>query len=187
MSGVFEKAVAFAFKAHEGQKRKDGTIYILHPLEVATIVGTMTNDEDVLAAAVLHDTVEDTSVSADDILTNFGEKIAELVSHETEDKRPEMKASDSWQIRKEESLAVLKNCPIESKILWVGDKVSNMRSLAKEYEKIGVKIFERFNEKDPYKQRWYHQTVLEYTSELNEYPAYKEYQRLFDFVFENYK
>ncbi|MBR0412217.1 MAG: bifunctional (p)ppGpp synthetase/guanosine-3',5'-bis(diphosphate) 3'-pyrophosphohydrolase [Eubacterium sp.] len=58
MTDVFEKAVSFAARAHRGQKRKDGSIYILHPLEVAVIAGTMTHDEDVIAAAVLHDTVE---------------------------------------------------------------------------------------------------------------------------------
>ena len=82
MSNIFEKAVAFAMKAHEGQKRKDGSVYILHPLEDAAIVGTMTTDLEMLAAAVLHDTVEDTPVTAQDILDNFGERVAELVAHE---------------------------------------------------------------------------------------------------------
>ena len=183
LDSIFEKAVSFAFEAHRGQKRKDGTIYILHPLEVAVIVGTMTSDEDVLAAAVLHDTVEDTPVTAEDILENFGEKIAELVAHETENKRPEMKPSDSWKIRKEESLEVLKNSALNSKIIWVGDKVSNMRSLSKAYDKIGNAVFERFNETDPAEQRWYHTTVLEYTKELCDTPAYKEYEELVKHVF----
>ncbi len=73
---------------HEGQLIKDGGVYILHPLEVAAIVGTMTNDLEILSAAVLHDTVEDTPVTAQDILDNFGERVAELVAHETENKRP---------------------------------------------------------------------------------------------------
>ncbi len=88
MDTIFEKAVLFALKAHEGQKRKDGGVYILHPLETAVIVGTMTNDLEVLAAAVLHDTVEDTPVTMDDIVNNFGKRVAGLVAHETEDKRP---------------------------------------------------------------------------------------------------
>ena len=183
LESIFEKAVAFAFNAHKGQIRKDGGLYILHPLEVATIVGTMTNDEQILAAAVLHDTVEDTSITADDILHNFGERVAELVAHETEDKRPEMEASDSWKIRKVESLAVLKDSGIDSKMLWLGDKLSNMRSLSKWYDKSGVKVFELFNEQDPSEQHWYHKTVLEYTKELSEYPAYKEYERLVNHVF----
>ncbi len=187
MKSVLDKAIIFAVKAHEGQTRKDGGAYILHPLEVAVIAGTMTKDTDVLAAAVLHDTVEDTETTAEDILNNFGPKIAELVAHETEDKRPEMKASASWKIRKEESLAVLKDSGINSKILWVADKLSNMRSLAKDYDILGEAVFERFNEKDPKQQRWYHETVLEYTKELAEYFAYKEYKALFNKVFGKYE
>ena len=185
MEDIFEKAVKFAFNAHRGQERKNGGIYILHPLEVAVIAGSMTNDTDVLAAAVLHDTVEDTDVTADDILNNFGEKIAELVAHETEDKRPYMSAADSWKIRKVESLAVLKDSPVSSKMLWVSDKLSNMRALARNYEDIGIKVFEMFNEKNPAEQKWYHQTVLEYTKEIENYAAYKEYKALFDYVFGN--
>jgi len=187
MYEIFEKAVAFAFEAHKGQKRKDGGIYILHPLEVATIAGTMTNDIDVLSAAVLHDTVEDTSVTADDILNNFGERIARLVAHETEDKRPQMKASDSWKIRKVESLEVLKNSETDTKILWLSDKLSNMRSLYRDYEENGVAVFEKFNEKDPKEQKWYHETILEYTKELSSCPAYKEYKSLFDKIFKQYE
>lgn len=187
MSNVFENAVHFALKAHEGQLRKDGGIYILHPLEDAAIVGTMTNDLEILAAAVLHDTVEDTPVTEQDILDNFGERVAELVAHETENKRPEMKASDSWKIRKEESLAILKDSGIETKMLWLGDKLSNMRSLSRYYDRVGVSVFENFNEKDPKQQRWYHKTVLEYIKELSDYPAYKEYEKLFHHVFDEYE
>ena len=183
MSNIFEKAVAFAMKAHEGQTRKDGGVYILHPLEDATIVGTMTSDLEVLAAAVLHDTVEDTAVTAEDILENFGERVAMLVAHETENKRPEMKASESWKIRKEETLDILKDSPVETKILWLGDKLSNMRSLSRDYDKIGAAVFERFNEKDPKKQRWYHETILDYIIELKDFHAYKEYENLFHHVF----
>lgn len=187
MENIFENAVVFALKAHKGQTRKDGGLFILHPLEDAAIVGTMTNDMEVLAAAVLHDTVEDTPVTADDILKNFGERVAEFVAHETENKRREMKASDSWKIRKEESLAVLKDSEIETKMLWLGDKLSNMRSLSRDYEKLGEAVFDRFNEKNPREQRWYHETVLEYVKELSDYPAYKEYKMLFDKVFDKYK
>jgi myo-inositol-1(or 4)-monophosphatase len=183
MSNVFDKAVAFALKAHEGQLRKDGGVYILHPLEDAVIVGTMTSDLDLLAAAVLHDTVEDTAVTAQEIEDVFGERIAELVAHETEDKRPDMKPSDTWKIRKEESLAVLKDSGIETKMLWLGDKLSNMRSLCRDFDRIGVSVFDRFNEKNPAEQYWYHSTILEYISELKDYPAYKEYQELVNHVF----
>ena len=188
MSNIFDKAVAFALKAHDGQTRKDGGVYILHPLEDAAIVGTMTNDPEVLAAAVLHDTVEDTDVTAQDILDNFGERIAHLVAHETENKRPEQKPSDTWKIRKLESLEVLKNSDCrDTKILWLGDKLSNMRSLSRDYEKLGVSVFDRFNETNPKEQRWYHETILSYLSELSAEPAYREYEALFHKVFDEFE
>ena len=185
---TFEKAVRFAMKAHAGQTRKDGGIYILHPLEDAVIVGTMTHDEEVLAAAVLHDTIEDTDVTYEDILENFGERIAQLVEHETENKREGEDPGKTWKIRKLESLAVLENCDcIETKILWLGDKLSNLRSLSRDFEKVGPAIFERFNEKDPKEQRWYHQTVIDNLSELKDTFAYREYVQLFHYVFDEFE
>ena len=85
---LFEEAVMFAVQAHSGMRRKKEEIpYILHPLEVATITSSMTTDERVLAAAVLHDTVEDTPVTIEEITEKFGKRVAELVSSETENKR----------------------------------------------------------------------------------------------------
>lgn len=184
MGSMYEKAVCFALKAHEGQTRKDGGIYILHPLEVSVIAGTMTQDESVLCAAVLHDTVEDTPVTAEEILENFGERIAYLVASETENKRPETDPSKSWKIRKEESLEELENCgDRDVRILWISDKLSNMRSLYRDFEKHGFSVFEKFNEKNPAEQKWYHSKVLEYTKELENYSAYKEYKNYFEKIF----
>ena len=185
MKGIFEKAVAFAFKAHDGQLRKGGGMYVLHPLEVATIVGTMSNDEELLAAAVLHDTVEDTATTIDDIRRNFGERVAALVAHETENKREELPASATWKIRKEESLAVLQEAPVDVKKMWLGDKLSNLRSLASSFDEIGVKVFDRFNQKDPAEQRWYYAQVLDNLADLSSTSAYKEFQYLFEKVFGN--
>ncbi|MBR6005244.1 MAG: HD domain-containing protein, partial [Clostridia bacterium] len=145
----------------------------------------VTFDEDVLCAALLHDTVEDTDVTAEDILENFGPDIALLVEHETENKRPGVPPSESWKIRKVESLEVLRTSGTKTKILWVADKLSNMRALAADYEKKGAAAFEKFNVKDLSEQKWYHQSVLEYTAELKEFPAYREYERLFHMIFDN--
>lgn len=187
MDNIFEAAVRFALEAHRGQIRKDGGVYILHPLEVATIVGTVSNDPELLAAAVLHDTVEDTAVTSEDLLRSFGPRVADLVAHETENKRPEMDPRDSWLIRKQESLAALKGSSRDAKILWLGDKLSNMRALAREFAVIGEPVFARFNEPDPKKQGWYHATVLDYIKELSDYPAYREYEALYHQVFDHYE
>ena len=187
MNSVNE-AIVFAVKAHEGQTRKDGSMFILHPLEVATIANTMTRDPDVIAAAVLHDTVEDTDVTADDILANFGERVAELVASETENKRPEQAASETWLIRKQESFEVLRNCDDEGiKILWLSDKLSNIRGFAREYNKYGEAFFERFNQPDPAMQKWYFVTIEELLSSLSSFDAYKEYSTLVHQVFDRYQ
>ncbi len=184
---LFEKAVQFALKAHEGQRRKDGGIFFLHPMEVASIAGTMTQDENVIIAAILHDTVEDTDVTADDILREFGPRIAELVASETEDKRPEMAASDSWMIRKQESLDYLAGTDDEGiKMLWLSDKLSNIRALDREESEIGSSIFNRFNESDPLKQKWYFETIAKLTSSLSMHDSYKEYIEHFHRLFDKY-
>ena len=85
---MVEEAIAFATKAHKGQYRK-GTKrpYIVHPLEVAKIVSTMTKDEDVICAAVLHDTIEDCKgITEETLRLQFGDRVAQLVAGESEDK-----------------------------------------------------------------------------------------------------
>ena len=187
MRDLFEEAVRFALKAHHGQRRKDGSIFVLHPLEVAAIAGTMTRDESVLAAAVLHDTVEDTAVTAEKIRATFGDRVADLVAHDTEDKRPTVAPSDTWLIRKQESLEVLKVCDRDSRSLWLSDKLSNLRSLARDHAVVGVAVFDRFNEKDPRMQGWYYGTVLEYLKDLEDCSAYQEASHLFHTVFDVYQ
>ena len=85
------KAIEFAAMAHDGMvRKKDKTPYILHPLEAAVIVGSMTDDRDVISAAVLHDVVEDTDITIEEIEERFGSRVRALVESETEDKRAEL-------------------------------------------------------------------------------------------------
>ena len=96
------KAIEFAAKAHDGMMRKkDKTPYILHPLEAAVIVGTMTNNQDVISAALLHDVVEDTDITIEEIEENFGTRVRKLVDSETENKRADLPPENTWRIRKE--------------------------------------------------------------------------------------
>lgn len=184
---LFEKALCFAAEKHSGQRRKRAsTLYIFHPMEAALIVSTMTSDQNVLAAAVLHDTIEDAGVTAEEIEKEFGARVKELVLSETENKRSDLPAEDTWFIRKQESLEELKNSQdVAVKMLWLGDKLSNARSYYREYLKSGDALWNNFHEKDPKKQAWYYRTVAECVSDLSEYDAYKEYVRLIDKVFEN--
>ncbi len=181
----FERALAFASEKHCGMKRKlDGAPYMLHPIEVALIVSTMTYDDEVLAACALHDVVEDTDTGPEEVESRFGQRVAALVASETEDKRPGTPKSESWRSRKEESLEKLKNAEdIGVKYLWLGDKLSNLRSMHKAFLAEGNDLFLEFNQKDPAQHAWYYRSVLALLSELCEHDAWKELSALTDAVF----
>ena len=182
---LFDKAIGFAVEKHSGMQRKrNSSPYILHPMEAAVIVGTMTSDEEVLAAAVLHDTVEDTDATIEDITELFGPRVAALVASETENKRPDLPSEESWLIRKEESLENLKN-PFDPAVrfLWLGDKLSNMRSFYRLWKTGGHAIWKEFNQKDPAQQAWYYRSIDALLGELKEYDAWQEYHRLVETIF----
>ena len=176
MGLLLDKAIIFAVNAHRGQLRKGSNApYILHPMEAAAIVAAMTDDEEVIAAAVLHDTVEDTAVTLDEICEQFGKRVAELVAAESENKREDKPAASTWKIRKEETIEHLKTAPKEVKMLTLGDKLSNIRSICRDYEAQGDALWQRFNQKDKNEHRWYYKSIADCLSDLCEYPAYKEY------------
>lgn len=179
-------AVEFAARAHDGMcRKKDKTPYILHPLEAAVIVGTMTDDQDIISAALLHDVVEDTGITIEEIEEKFGKRVRALVESETEDKRADLPPEDTWRIRKAESLENLKNCGDTAVLmLWLGDKLANMRSFYRIWKKEGMAMWQSFNQKDPEQQFWYYSTIAQLTSPLQDFPAWQEYNELVKFVFE---
>lgn len=182
---VVDKAMQFALKAHGGMRRKAEHVpYILHPMEAATVVAAVCDDEEIIAAALLHDTIEDAGITVEQIRAEFGDRITKLVLSETENKRKHMPADASWEIRKQETLKGLKNTDdISVKILWLGDKLSNMRSFYRMYVKYGPAMWNQFNQKDPEKQHWYYAEIGDALSELSDKPAWREYMNYVDLVF----
>lgn len=183
-TALYQKALNFAAEAHKNQFRKGtDTPYITHPVDVADIIATMTDDENMIAAGLLHDVVEDTDRTEADIRACFGDRIANLVSAETEDKMRDQKAEDTWIIRKQNTLWGLEHASKEAKIMALADKLANLRSIDRDYQLVGDQIWNRFNQKDPDKQAWYYKTVADLTSELCDYDAWQEYKGLCDKVF----
>ena len=182
---LVSEAVAFAVRAHDGMRRKKSEApYILHPMEAAVIVGTMTDDQNLIAAAALHDVVEDAGVTIEEIEQRFGKRVKELVASETEDKRADLPPEDTWRIRKEESLAVLKKTDdIGVLMLWLGDKLANMRSIYRDFKIEGVAMWQRFNQKDVNQQAWYYRSIIELTERLSHTSAWLEYKTLTELVF----
>ena len=184
MGKAFDRAVIFATIAHEGQFRKGTEIpYILHPVEAAAIVGTMTSDEAVLAAAVLHDTLEDTDTTAGDIADLFGTRIARLVQMLSEQKRRDLPAAITWKIRKQETLEHLAQADADVQMITLGDKLSNIRAIRRDYEALGDALWQRFNQKDKLQHKWYYEGIAAALWALREEDAYKEYCALVQQVF----
>ena len=185
---LVSEAIAFAVKAHDGMRRKKSEApYILHPMEAAVIVGTMTDDQELIAAAALHDVVEDTDITIEEIEEKFGKRVRELVEAETEDKRADLPPEETWRIRKEESLEVLKNSDDDVLMLWLGDKLANMRSIYREFKIEGEAMWQRFNQKDPALQAWYYSSIVKLTDRLSDTSAWLEYKTLTELVFEKEK
>ena len=182
---LYDKAVKFATKAHEGQTRKGTDLpYIVHPLEVAEIVQGMTDDENVWAAAVLHDTVEDTPVTMEDIKREFGEKVAHLVAGDTENKRDDLPPEQTWKIRKQETIDHLNNdADRKEKMIVIGDKLSNIRQIYKDEKELGPKFWNRFHQKDKNMHAWYYHSVIEATKDLADTEAWQELNSLAEEVF----
>ena len=182
---LVSEAIIFATKAHDGMRRKKSeSPYILHPMEAAVIVGTMTDDQNLIAAAALHDVVEDADISIEEIEEKFGKRVRELVGSETEDKRADLPPADTWRIRKEESLAVLKNTDdIAVLMVWIGDKLANMRSIYREWKVEGDAMWQRFNQKDVNEQAWYYRSIADLTDCLSHTSAWLEYKTLTELVF----
>ena len=182
---LVSEAIVFAAKAHDGMRRKKSEApYILHPMEAAVIVGTMTDDQNLIAAAALHDVVEDAGITLEEIKEKFGRRVWELVRSETEDKREELPPAQTWRIRKEESLEVLKNTDdIAVLMVWLGDKLANMRAIYRDFKVEGVAMWQRFNQKDVNEQAWYYCSIAKLTERLSDTSAWLEYKTLTELVF----
>ena len=169
---MLNEAVEFATKAHEGQFRK-GTKrpYIVHPIEVADIVTTMTRDPEVICAAVLHDTIEDCAgVTKETLEDRFGERVAMLVDCESEDK------SKSWEERKSTTIRRLRTAPREVQMIGLADKLSNMRDIHRDYPVFGENLWMRFRMQSKAAMGWYYKSIRDVRkSSFQGTAAYEEY------------
>ena len=181
---MIEKALNLANQAHSGQTRKGTDIpYILHPMESGVIANSILTqlaryDEEVISAAILHDVIEDTDVTEDCLLTKFNKKMVGLITVQSEDK------SKSWKERKQATIDCLNNTQdIDVKIVHLADKLSNMRSIARDYAVLGDKLWERFKEKSKSEQGWYYESLAESLVGLENIREHQEFKRLIKEVF----
>jgi hypothetical protein len=182
---LVNKAIVFAANAHNGDVRKGSRLpYILHPMEAATIAATITDDEEVIAAAALHDVIEDTDVKAARIQIEFGERVLKLVQSDSEDKRPELPPAETWQERKQETINYLKSiATTEERIVALADKLSNIRACHRDHQRLGDAMWEKFNMSDKEMQGWYYKSIRDALSGLQDTDAWKELDKLVTRIF----
>ena len=174
---MVEKAMIFAANAHAGAVRKGTDIpYIVHPMEAGAIAASVTSEKEVIAAAILHDTLEDTDVTEEEILQNFGTEVLRLIKSDSEDKREDLPPEETWKIRKIETIDYLKNkADRKEKIIALADKLSNLRAIYRDQNRIGDELWNRFNQKDKNEHKWYYGSFAETLLELKDSAAYEEY------------
>ena len=183
-TSLFDKAVIFAVKAHQGTERRGkGFPYIIHPMEAAEIAATITDDQEILAAAILHDTVEDTPVTIGMIQEEFGERVASLVECESDVSINGKSAEESWHDRKQDSINRLEAATLDAKIVALADKLSNMRAIAKDFAISGDTIWNQFHVKDKSEHEWRFRALARCLSPLADTDAYKEFIFLINKVF----
>lgn len=166
---VIEKALQIASMAHENQYRKQSRIpYITHPVAVGMMLIKEGYDEEMIAAGILHDTVEDTALSLSDIENLFGARIAEIVKGCSEPDK-----SLSWEERKKHTIEYLKTAPLEIRAVACADKLHNIRSIIADYEEIGNKVWEKFK-RGKEQQKWYYTNVADSLGYMSTFHLHKE-------------
>ena len=183
-TSLLDRAIIYAVKAHSGTERRGkGFPYIVHPMEAVEIVATMTSDQELLAAAALHDVVEDTPATVEDIRAAFGDRIARLVEEES-DKCVEGRSEEaSWHERKKAAIDRLAKAPRDAKMVALGDKLSNMRAIWRDWLEKGDAIWSIFHVTDPAEHEWHYRGLADSLRELDDTIAFKEFEHLINKVF----
>lgn len=183
-SSLLDRAIIFAVKAHANTERKGkGFPYIVHPLEAVEIVATMTNDQELLAAAALHDTVEDTSVTLEEIRREFGDRVAKLVEVESDVFLDGMSEEKSWHARKQDAIERLSSASRDAKIVALGDKLSNARAIYRDYVQIGDELWKIFHVKEKAEHEWHYRGLVRALRDLTGSFAYTEFCDLVNKIF----
>ena len=153
---LLDRAIIFAIHAHAGTERRGkGYPYIVHPLEAVEIVATMTADQ----------------------------RIASLVADESDVMPEGMTEEASWHQRKQTAIDRLSKASRDAKMVALGDKLSNLRAIARDYAEMGDAPWNRFHAKNPKDHEWHYRGLLEALRELEGTFAYDEFENLVNQVF----
>lgn len=171
-------AIIFAAQMHKKQFRKGTNIpYIVHPMEVMHILTENRCNKDVIIAGILHDVLEDTSATPEDVTKLFGKRVLSLVMSETQDsKKP-------WKERRMEALSKIKKNTLSAQLVFCADKLSNIKSIYVDKLAVGEAVFKRFSaQKEDVK--WYYQNMADALDKIDGYKMKKELKEFVNKVFD---
>lgn len=177
---LIDYAIYFATKAHVGQKRKtDPEVdMIFHPFTVGMILQRAGASTNCVIAGILHDVVEDTKYTIEDIENEFGQDVASIVYEVSENKQL------PWKERKIDAINKIKTASIDGKLVECADKISNLETLYSAYQEQGEEIWNSFN-KPKEEQKWYYtnmyKAVLENVQENND--LFNRYKKILQQLF----
>lgn len=166
---LIEKADQLAARAHAGQTRKEKDVpYITHPRAVAALLQKHGFSDTVIAAALVHDTVEDTPVTMEEIRRELGDEVAALIEPVTHDD------SLLWEEKKQKYIDTVRAASAEVKAISVADKIHNAESFLAGYEEQGKAVWKYFN-RGRDKKIWFEEAVLKMLRETWRHPMVEEY------------
>lgn len=176
-----EYAIYYATKAHKNQRRKiEDVDMIFHPFTVGMLLQRNNCDEDIVSAGILHDVVEDTEYSFDDIEREFGKKVREYVYDASEPDK-----SLEWEDRKKHTIEHIKTAPLGSKLIVACDKISNLEDLADCIDLYGEEKAWSALKRNKDKQKWYYTSVYEscIEGEDKNHPIFERYKKVLEKLF----
>jgi len=171
--GIIERAAALAARGHKEQIRKhDNVPYVVHPFMVSRILTKHGFADEVIAAGLVHDVLEDTDISKEAIKKECGEEVLSIVEGLSEDKNLE------WDDRKRGYIELVRKGSDEIKAVSCADKVHNMTNMLHAYSKMGNELWTRFS-RSKEKRLWFEQEVLKmYDEEGFKHAMVEEYRAL---------
>jgi (p)ppGpp synthase/HD superfamily hydrolase len=183
LSDKLQHALNDTLVLHRHQKRKGTEIpYASHPITLAMLLIDAKLDEDIVVAALLHDTIEDTSLEESELKAKYGQRVYDMVMACTEKDQ-----SQQWEMRKKHTVSKFSLLSDDAKWIVLADKLHNLYSMSYQHNKIGDELWQFFS-RGVEKQKWYYQSLL---GEFKKVEAFKNsellllYEKLYIDLFED--
>ena len=174
---MIKEAFIYAQEKHKEQMRKSYKLpYMIHIYDVARILMNNHAPEHVVVAGILHDTLEDTNATQNEIENLFGETVKQIVISETEDK------SLCWKGRKQDRIDHLKTASLDCKMVKCADMLANISDIKENLKSDGELVWEKFHESKN-EIKWYYSSMIDCMKELENYTMYQALKKIFSKVF----